>query len=288
MFLAQNNNDECDGYRDHNWNCIEEVTCDAPVKGDDVIVIKNLPDEASIASGCTEVREKLRMDANRNTISNVINGIPVKAGEITARANIMTSLKGRRLKDLKKCFITLKIPRLDQNGCWEYEDSAATSESLKYWSKLTEEQKLTVDRTKYSLSYSDQKVTMKKIAQRQKIEMMLKLLSEIETADEFDDEVWANEATKSGQEFATPSAKLQQNGGQGNQNQGGQGYNQNQGGQGNQGGNQGFNNPNQGDQVITRVLITKTKATRVITRVLITKTKAKVTKVLITKTQVGN
>ena len=99
----------------------------------------------------------------------------------------MTSFD-KGLVALKKCYLTLKIPLLNKDGCWEYEHK--TEQGVTYWSNLSADGKKTANRSEYKLSYEDKKVLMQKIATRQKLFARLIPISELETAKDMEDDAW--------------------------------------------------------------------------------------------------
>ena len=39
---------------------------------------------------------------------------------------------------MEKCYVEVKVPRMDKDGCWEFENTQ--DESAQYWSTLSSEE----------------------------------------------------------------------------------------------------------------------------------------------------
>lgn len=183
VFLVE---DECTGFYDWQGECVNTVECDAPNAEDRYIIMEDLLSEATIASGCENITERIGLYGQRHSLPDIKYGVPIKSGDVTVRAYLMTS-HDDGFSALKSCYVSLKIPRLNKDGCWEYEHE---DDSSLLWTKLTDEEKSAADRAKYTLSYDTQKVNMDEISNRKKYLILLKAISDLESAAKLSDEEW--------------------------------------------------------------------------------------------------
>jgi hypothetical protein len=164
--------DDCDFI---NWQsrCVKNIRCKVPSGASTYVPFDYLIDTAVITPGCDQVETKLGIIGRKNRQEKEINGVEIKSGDITASMHLMTSLTSAGT-DFNHCKITLKMPKIDANGCFVYQNAEG-----KNWADLTNDELKSADPNSYPLSYLLEEISLKDISHREVMDVILKPTSEL-------------------------------------------------------------------------------------------------------------
>lgn len=164
--------DDCDFI---NWQsrCIKNVRCKVPSGASTYVPFDYLIDTAVITTGCDQIETKLGIIGRKNRQEKEINGVKINSGDITASMHLMTSLINGST-NFDQCKVTLKMPKIDANGCFVYQNAGG-----KNWADLTSDELKSANPSDYPLSYLLEVISLKDISHREVMDVVLKPTSEL-------------------------------------------------------------------------------------------------------------
>ena len=174
--------DACTGFYNHLGQCVEVVSCSIPSGAVTYLTFDNLLDLATIEDECKTIEEKVGMTGRYNELEFKVGDQVVPEGVFTANVMLVTKMPKN------DCKITLKFPKLDDNGCFVYQSTAG-----KKFSELTAKEKSTAKAADYPLQYETSETSLENFANKEVFQVLLVKGSEVESQKEKDDEAGASE-----------------------------------------------------------------------------------------------